>query len=390
MFSSILILCIATAFGGAETHTLQLYQKLLQKKIPAKIFVTKNSPLESKIISLGLPYYSAPLKNNFLGNPTVPDIEKITKICKKENIKIISCNEEKEAYVAKKIKRNHPIKIVFTRHVLNSLKKTTLQNTDTVVAVSTPIKKYLQKKISLNNIDTKIELIPPLYYPKKFEDFNKQKNKPSSAKTFFEKNFNITLGNKKETSILLTVANLYPTKNHALLQKAVAKIIHEKNKPVELILAGEGPLKNKLLKLAKKLKISEHVHFLGFTNKIPEILYYSDIHILPSKKEGLGIALLEASVMQKPSIASTGTGMSDIIKNNITGLLFKNNDLTELVQKIDLLISNKNLGKKLGKAAHRFVKNNFSIEKNFEKYVKIYKRLSRVDEKSQTSFTTSL
>lgn len=375
MSLSILLLCTATAFGGAETHALNLYKKLLANDHKATICVAKESPLERQLKQANLPHHSLdPLRRKILGISVTTNVSELIKICQKENITIIHCNEEKEVIVAKKLIRNLPkqkIAIVFTRHVLSKLKRDTLKDVSSVIGVSKPIVNYVENHIKKTQYNPpSIYLIPPFFEPTKFINY-----KPTTTKTkFFKNNYNITISNKHP--LLCMIANLYPTKNHKILLNAMHKLVHDKKINLELVLAGRGPLEQKLKHKTRTLGLNNHVHFLGFTKKIPDILHHADINILCSKQEGLGIALLEAGLMRTPSIAASGSGMSDIIQHNKTGLLFKNKQTNDLVEKIETLIRNKHLAMTLGANAYTHVKKKFSIETNFKKYLEIYKNLA--------------
>ena len=139
----------------------------------------------------------------------------------------------------------------------------------------------------------------------KFLNFN-----PTESKVdFFRKNFNVYIDNHP---VICMIANLFKYKNHELLLNAIANLIHKDKILVEIFLAGdEGDVSQaSLQQLASNLKISKHVHFLGFTKLIPELLYYSDIKVLCSKKEAFGIVLMEAALMKKPIILSRSADMA--------------------------------------------------------------------------------
>jgi glycosyltransferase involved in cell wall biosynthesis len=363
----VLLFCAATAaaLGGAENHSLTLYKSLLKNNYPATMVVSKGSPFDAKLKTLQLPHVTtSSVKKHFLGIPVEPETSKLLTLCKEKHIGVIQCNEECEVVAAKQIAQKYPVRIVFTRHILKKMKKDSLKNIDVLVGVSKPIVDQATKLAK--NEKLKTVLIPPMYDVEKFMNFHTTETKEA----FFKNTFGLTLA---PYPTLCVIANLCKPKNHALLFHALHTLIHKKGIKVELLLAGKGPLKNSLVALAKKLKISEYVHFLGFTNKVPEILSYSDMNILPSKKEGLGIALLEASLMKTPSIAADGSGMTDVIHHNETGLLFKNENADDLAKQIEFLITHKEQAKKLGDQAYTYVKENFDPEKNFQKYVSIYR-----------------
>ena len=170
------------------------------------------------------------------------------------------------------------------------------------------------------------------------------------------------------------IAIITENKNQQLLLKAANKLIVEKEKPVQIFLVGAGEI-NILKRLAKELKIEDYIYFIRFTDKIAEILYHSNIKILTSKEEAFGIVLLEAALLKKPIISSDKTGSRNIIKHKKTGLLFKNNDVNDLVKKIERLLNNPILGKTLGENAFQFVKKHFITQKSFSRLEKFYKKI---------------
>lgn len=300
-------------------------------------------------------------------------IRMLAKQCDARQVQIIQCNEEKDVAIANKIveagRWKRKPSIVLTRHVLNKCHKNTLKKIAAAISVSTPITKYLREaKKKIGNDSFRVVYIPPLYNIESFLSFVP----PSKTRyEFFKETFNIHI--QPEETVICMIANLYKSKNHALLLKAISKI---KDKSIHLILAGCGPLERRLKSFSRRLKIDDRTHFVGFTNKVPEILFYSNINMLPSKKEGLGVAVLEASLMKKPSIVSSGNGSSDIVVHEKTGLVFKNNDLRDCIEKIRYMIDNPKVASSIGIASYNHVKEEFSTHKNFQRYVDLYNSLS--------------
>ncbi|MCK4517733.1 lipopolysaccharide heptosyltransferase II [Candidatus Babeliales bacterium] len=371
---SILLLCTAKAFGGAENHALSLFKNLSNCGGRVMMGITEDSSLAEKTKKL-----SKELNKNIITikRCNVNAME-VAKKCIEKDVEIIQCNEEKEIALSYEILkagrwRRKP-SIVLTRHVLSKCKKGTLEKIDAAIAVSSPIVSYLEKaREALSGNNFRIAHIPPLYEIDKYLQFFPSKK---TKHDFFKEEFDINIENNQ--SVICMIANLYRAKNHKLLLNAISKIKASKglaSKSIHLVLAGNGPLEKKLKALSRKLKISDRTHFVGFTNKIPEILSYSDVNILPTKKEGLGIALIEASLMKKPSIIASGSGSSDVIKDKETGLIFKNNDLNDCIEKINYIIDNPKIASRLGAMAYKFVKKQFSIKNSLIKYINLYKTL---------------
>lgn len=290
------------------------------------------------------------------------------KICKKDNINIIHCNIHRETLAAKKVAKKYNVKIVLTRHNPQTPKAKYLKNLDGFIGVNPQIATIGKNKKF--NIKKSI-FIPPIFDEEKFLNFKPSYNKEN----FFKKNFNLDLQN---LPVLCMVANMplnINHKNHPLLLNALAKLINEKNIKVNTLLIGDGPKKSELKVKTKKLNIEKYVHFLGFTDKVAEILYHSDINILTSKEEGLPIVISEAALLKKTSIVGTDTPMTNIILHKKTGLVFKYNDIDSLVQKIEQLLDNPKLCKTLGENVYQYVKENFTTECSIKKIKKFYEKV---------------
>ena len=95
-------------------------------------------------------------------------------------------------------------------------------------------------------------------------------------------------------------------KNHKFLIDLFCKIKEERQDAI-LVLIGDGPLKKKMEKRVKKKGIEKSVLFLGVRKDIPELLQMIDIFVLPSRFEGLGIALIEAQASGLVCYASEST-----------------------------------------------------------------------------------
>ncbi len=101
-----------------------------------------------------------------------------------------------------------------------------------------------------------------------------------------------------------------------------------------IIIVGEGKLKEKLQNLASKLGVLERVFFVGSTPNPEEYFSASDIFVLPSVFEGLGIVVLEAFRASVPVIATNIEGPKELIRDGINGLLFEPKDYKQLSDQI--------------------------------------------------------
>lgn len=103
-------------------------------------------------------------------------------------------------------------------------------------------------------------------------------------------------------------------KNHKFLLKLFSQL----NIPnAELVLVGEGPLKNEMKNYAKELGIQDKVLFLGSRNDVSQILQAFDIFAMPSLWEGLSVATIEAQASGLPTLVSKNVSSNTKITNQL-------------------------------------------------------------------------
>jgi glycosyltransferase involved in cell wall biosynthesis len=163
----------------------------------------------------------------------------------------------------------------------------------------------------------------------------------------------------------VAIGNCIPRKNFELLLNCFKELINSGQK-ANLILAGDGPEKSKLISLSAHLELSKHVKFLGKLNRreVVDILMKSHIHVSTSKLETFGLTMAESLACGTPVIATDSGGVHDII-DDFSGMICTEKEFSE---KMKLAILNYNL---------------FNLEsirnKSFEKFSKkqIYNCISK-------------
>ena len=170
-----------------------------------------------------------------------------------------------------------------------------------------------------------------------------------------------------------TIGELHKNKGHTYLIKAVKQFkARTPNLPLILIIIGDGEEEGILKKLVKENDLEETVFFTGFITDAPKLLPAFDCFILPSIKEGLPYVLMEAGQAQLPVIASNVGAISDIIENEKNGLLIEAKNVSEVGQKISLLVVDSDLRKVLGENLRQRIFQEFNLEKMIQETEKIY------------------
>jgi len=166
---------------------------------------------------------------------------------------------------------------------------------------------------------------------------------------------------------LLMIGRLTYYKGHALILKALAKLPDELG--VYLSIIGDGELRNELQAFAVELGLQNKVQFLGRVDdsEISNRLLTADLLCLPSieKTEAFGVVLLEAAMHSKPSLVSdvNGSGMSWVVQDKITGVIFENNNVDSLCKNIQDIYFDKESLISMGVNARLRFEQVFSLDK---------------------------
>lgn len=135
---------------------------------------------------------------------------------------------------------------------------------------------------------------------------------------------------------------------------------------VNFYFAGNGPYSNLI-----KQNCPSNMFLIGRVSRfgVKKLLGSGDIFVHPSGSDALPRSVKEASLMEKPIIASNVGGIPEIVKNNQTGYLCNINDVDQLIGKIRFLLDNPDVASRLGKNAREFVKKTFDWRKIAESFI---------------------
>ena len=124
------------------------------------------------------------------------------------------------------------------------------------------------------------------------------------------------LGVPDGATLLLSVGELNENKNHETVIRAI------KDMDVHYIIAGKGGLQEHLQHVIDELGMTNRVKLLGYRNDIGELCKTADIFVMPSYREGLSVALMEAMASGLPCAVSEIRGNVDLIEENRGGVTF--------------------------------------------------------------------
>lgn len=224
--------------------------------------------------------------------------------------------------------------------------------------------KYLSDKIvGLGCPIKKLQLVPVGVDTNYFNAFNKVKSTNSILR-------------------LINVGRLDPVKGHKYLIEIVHQIV-KKGIDVHLDIIGDGEERNNLEQLIQKYNLSEKIKLVGkkAQSEIKEMYLKSDLYVFAAvplsdgRRETQGLATLEAQACGLPVIAYDSGGVKYTIKDNVTGFLFDEFEIDEVVEKLLFLNENRAIIHEMSNNCYKFVDENFSQNVINEKWSSIYSNL---------------
>jgi teichuronic acid biosynthesis glycosyltransferase TuaC len=176
---------------------------------------------------------------------------------------------------------------------------------------------------------------------------------------------------------LVTVAHLEPHKGQADVIRALAALAG-RHPGLRYVLVGDGPQRAELEQLGGRLGVAERVDFRGalLHEDALEELGRCQIHVMPSRHDGFGVAHIEAMGAGLPTIGGEGTGAEDIAGTGEGAILVRPGDLNALVRAIEGLLSDDERRRKLGAAARKTVFEHFSWQRNGSETAAVYRALA--------------
>lgn len=163
---------------------------------------------------------------------------------------------------------------------------------------------------------------------------------------------------------LLMLAELHTNKGIDTAIRALAQLAA--HPAAALVVLGEGEERARLEALIERCGVRERVFLLGFVPDARTYLSAGDCFLMPSRKEGFPMAVLEAGMAGLPVVASRTGGIPEIIEHGSTGLLVPTDDARALAKALDSVLSSQRTKEALGSALRARVEEEFSEEKMLE------------------------
>ena len=164
--------------------------------------------------------------------------------------------------------------------------------------------------------------------------------------------------------VVLCVARLAAQKGLEVLLSAVKALAHD-GVDVQLVLVGEGPLRERLRRRAERLGIADRVALAGAVGQDEMARYYAgaDVFCLPSFAEGVPVVLMEAMASGRAVVATRIAGVPELVEDGVSGFLVTPGNADELAAALERLASSPEERESMGRAGRRKVVDEFDAEK---------------------------
>jgi glycosyltransferase involved in cell wall biosynthesis len=187
----------------------------------------------------------------------------------------------------------------------------------------------------------------------------------------------VRLGLDPGRRYLAHVARHHPVKDQPTLLRGFAAAAPDLP-DVDLLLAGDGPLRGDLEDLARTLGVSDRVRFLGVRSDVPEVLKAADAFALTSVSEAASLTLLEAMATGLPAVVTAVGGNGEIVRHEREGLLVPRGDAAACAAAFRRLFTDVAFAARLGTAARRRVLDHYRLDQTVAAYHRLYRRLTGI------------
>jgi len=347
--------------GGITSYVLTLATGLKKRGHEVHI-ASSGGQLLSRFQEAGINYIHIPIKTKSEINPKIlVSACKLSSAVKKYNIDIAHSNSRTTQVLGCLLARFVDIPHISTCH--GFFKKKVFRKIfpcwgQKVIAISESVKEHLMKDFAVREEDIRVI----------YNGIDMENLKATSSNLPAEEKKNFGLGEGPVVGIL---ARLSDVKGHIYLIEAMKNVL-EKLPHAQLLIVGEGKMQKELVALVNRLGIEKNVFFMPSVNDTKEVLSIMDLFVMPSLKEGLGLALMEAMSSGLPVIGSDVGGIKSLIQDGYNGLLIKPADSQGLARAIMELLQTPERAKNLGRNARIFINQNFSQEKMVLETQKLY------------------
>ncbi len=336
ILSPVLHIDLGHEWRGGQSQALLLIRGLLARGHDAELVVRSESPLAARAKDAGVVVHT-------------PGV--LRKLLRSGRFKLVHCHDARGLTSAWLAGASRHSKLVAARRVAYPLSRIPLARARyraaRIIAISEFVKRsVVESGIPEAQIDVVydgVEIPPP--------------SPPRSG-----------------SRVLGSVGYLLPEKGHELLIR-VLPLILGRHPDCRLLLAGDGPCRAALERLAEEYSVTRAVEFAGFVENVDAVYRALDVFLLPSLAEPLGSALLSAMAYGLPAVGLATGAAPEVIENGRNGLLAPARDAGAYADAVLSLLDDPAQAARLGAAARETIEKGFSADAMIDGTLQVYHRV---------------
>jgi glycosyltransferase involved in cell wall biosynthesis len=370
----VLIVITKPNFGGAQRYVFEIAEHLKNKDIPVSVATGGTGELTERLESISVPVNNlSGLERDINLKSELRALWSLFKLIRNERPDILHLNSSKAGVLGAMLSRLLRVpKVVFTAHGWPFLEERsmtwravawlgswlTAALSHQVIAVSYNDKHHTPWpfRYKTNIIRTAISDYPLI-------------ERQAAREALVPKEL---IEQHLPNTWLLSIGELNKNKNQSVVIDAIATFNQEHHHKIFYVIIGEGELRNVLEEQIDLRGLRDHVYLTGHLKEARNYLLAGDIFILPSLKEGLPYALLEAGKAGLPVIASAVGGCPEVVAENQTGLLINPHQPNTISDALEKMINNPEMRHHLSQELSSLLHSDYNLNDMLSKTTELY------------------
>jgi glycosyltransferase involved in cell wall biosynthesis len=375
----ILYFITKSIWGGASRHVFDLATNLSPKNFDVTVVLGGNGILAKRLHECGIRTISlSSLDRDISAKKDLSSFVEFYKVLQNEKPDALHLHSTKAggmgAFVARiyNLLHKHKIKIIFTVHGWPFNEQRSFVSKTLITFFSWLTVVLSHKVIVLGNYEKEQTKKWPLVEGKMVVIKNGIARPSYIARTKAREFLSTHTGKKisKETFIIGSVGELHANKGYTYIINALAAL--KKIPNCLYVILGEGEKRHELEALIKEKELKDRVFLLGYVHNAALYMKGFDVFAMPSIKEGLPYAIIEACKAEVPVIATHVGNIPEMIDDMQSGIVIKPENIREIEESIRFLLGHPDKRKSFAELAAKKINTEYSLSKMVDEVTKLY------------------
>jgi N-acetyl-alpha-D-glucosaminyl L-malate synthase BshA len=174
----------------------------------------------------------------------------------------------------------------------------------------------------------------------------------------------------KGEKLLIHVSNFRPVKRVLDCIRILEEV--RKHTPAHLLMVGDGPDRGPAEQLARQLKLTRHVSFLGKQNHVERLIPLAHVLLMPSEMESFGLVALEAMACGVATVTTNVGGIPELVTHGVNGFMEPVGDIAAQAARTVELLTDDALHQRIAAAGRKRAMEQFSTDRIIPQYERYY------------------